>query len=47
MDPGILARGGGGGGGAKSSSDKVLFLLFLVLNLFYSFKERVQWFINA
>ena len=39
-------KGGGGGGGVQvqlpeNSSD--VFLCFLVLNLFYSFTEGVQW----
>ena len=48
-DPGIFARGGGGGGGgvqaqlAENSSGNIFFSFFLVLNLFYSFTEGVQW----
>ena len=39
-DPGIFVKGGGGGGGGpgqsdKKSSDKVFFIYFLVLSLFY------------
>ena len=39
-DPGIFVRGGGGGPGPTAN------IFFLVLNLFYSFTEGVQWFIS-
>ena len=45
MDPGIFAGGRGGGGpGATARKQLWRFLVFfLVLNLFYSFTEGVQW----
>ena len=43
----FLPGGGGWGGGQKADLTLFCFCFFLVLNLFYSFKERVQWFING
>ena len=44
-DPWIFAGGGGGGGSMPSCQVKadIFFVVFLVLNLFYSFTEGVQW----
>ena len=47
MDPGIFAGEVGGGGGVQvqlpDNSSDVFLCFFLVLNLFYSFTEGVQW----
>ena len=46
MDPGIFAGGSRGGGGSRSNCQITALTfscVFLVLNLFYSFTEGVQW----
>ena len=46
MDPGIFAGGSRGGGvqvQLPDNSSDVFLCFFLVLNLFYSFTEGVQW----